>query len=100
MEKLIQYAGKALAKVRKNAQDFLNEKIGSNRTNLILFLIFVYIVFILIVSAILNFHSLIDHYPIYLGLLAALILAIFWVAVFHESESHMTNDGHSFKMSS
>ncbi|WP_339701635.1 hypothetical protein [uncultured Roseivirga sp.] len=98
MEKFIQNAGRALAKVRTATNDFLNERIGGNRRNLILFLVCVYILFILLVSVVLNFKSLIDHYPIYLGLLFALILAIFWVAVFYESESHMAKDGHGFVM--
>tara|TARA_R110000764_G_scaffold172242_1_gene259115 strand:- start:362 stop:1036 length:675 start_codon:yes stop_codon:yes gene_type:complete len=98
MEKFIQNAGRALAKVRTATNDFLNERIGGNRRNLILFLVCVYILFILLVSVVLNFKSLIDHYPIYLGLLFALVLAIFWVAVFYESESHMAKDGHGFVM--
>ena len=98
MEKFIQNAGRALAKVRTSTNDFLNDRIGGNRRNLIIFLVCVYILFILLVSAVINFRSLIDHYPVYLGLLLALILAILWVAVFYESESHMTKDGHGFAM--
>lgn len=98
MEKFIQNAGRALAKVRTATNDFLNERIGGNRRNLIFFLVCVYILFILLVSAVINFRSLIDHYAIYLGLLLALVLAILWVAVFYESESHMAKDGHGFVM--
>src|SRR5690606_23753092 len=87
-----------LAKVRTATNDFLNDRIGGNRRNLILFLVFVYILFILLVSAVINFRSLIDHYPVYLGLLLALVMAILWVAVFYESESHMAKDGHGFTL--
>ncbi len=98
MEKFIQNAGRALAKVRITTNDFLNERIGGNRRNLIFFLVSAYILLILIVSAVLNFRSLIDHYHIYLGLFLTLILAILWVAIFYESENHMDLDRHSFLM--
>ncbi|MCK0189663.1 hypothetical protein [Arenibacter sp. F20364] len=76
MEKFIQNAGRALARVRNATNDFLNDRIGGNRRNLIFFLVSVYILFILLVSAVINFMSLIDHYPMYLGLWFELVLAI------------------------
>lgn len=98
MEKFIQNSGKALAEVRARANEFLNERIGGNRTNLIFFTIAVFILLILSVSAILNFQSLIDNYKIYLVLLSVMVLAILWVAIFYESESHLKDDGHDFRM--
>ena len=98
MEKFIQNAGRAVDKVRTATNDFLNDRIEVNRRNLIFFLVCVYIPFILLVSAVINFRSLIDIYPIYLGLLFVLVLGIFWLAVFYESESHMAKDVHCFTM--
>ncbi len=94
MEKFIQKAGKQLAKVRIKTDQFLREQIGGSRTNLILLILVVFVLVILIVSAALNFNSLLDYYKIYLGLLILMVLAVIWAAIFYESEIHLESDTH------
>ncbi|HZJ34989.1 MAG TPA: hypothetical protein VFD29_00010 [Gillisia sp.] len=98
MEKFIQKAGKQLAKVRIKTDQFLREQIGGSRTNLILFILVVFVLVILIVSAALNFNSLFDYYKIYLGLLILMVLAVIWAAIFYESEIHLESDTHGFPL--
>jgi hypothetical protein len=98
MERFIQRAGKTLAKVRIEIDNFLKERVGNSRTNLILFILGIFVFLILTVSAFLNFGSLIEHFEIYLALLILMGIAILWTAIFYESQTHLKNDRHSFQI--
>ncbi len=58
MEKFIQKAGRALANVRIKIDYLLKERIGGSRSNLIFFILSLFIFIILVVSAVLNFKYL------------------------------------------
>ncbi len=98
MERFIQKSGKILAQVRMKTDRFLKENIGSSRTNMILFILAIFVFLIVVVSAFLNFRSLFDHYKIYLVLFILMVLAVLWTAIFYESQSHLESDRHSFKI--
>lgn len=98
MERFIQKAGKKLAKVRIKTDQFLKEQVGGSRTNLILFILVVFVLVMVIVSAALNFNSLLNYYKIYLGLLILMVLAVLWAAIFFESETHLESDAHDFPL--
>ena len=98
MERFIQKAGKSLANVRMKIDRLLKESIGGSRTNLILFILALFVFLILVVSAFLNFRSLFDHYKIYLALLILMVLAVLWTAIFYESQTHLESDRHYFKI--
>ena len=98
MDRFIQKSGKSLAKVRMKTDRFLKENIGGSRTNMILFILAVFVFLILVVSAFLSFRSLLDYYKIYLVLFILMILAVLWTAIFHESQTHLESHRHSFKI--
>lgn len=98
MEKFIQNAGKVMAKGRSWLNYTLEEKIGGSRTNLILFLISSFICIMLIPTLFFGFQAILEYYWIFLILVTILILALFWVAIFHESNKHLEIDRHPFKM--
>lgn len=98
MERFIQKSGKNLAKVRMGIDGFLKERVGSSRTKLILFILGLFVFLILVVSALLSFRSLLDYYKIYLVLFILMVLAVLWTAIFYESQNHLENDRHSFKI--
>jgi len=98
MERFIQQAGKSLAQARYGVNYFLEEKIQGSRANLIFFLLSVFILFILGVSLIFSFKSLIEHYLIFLVLSVAMGITILLVAIFYESDKHLETDRHNFKM--
>lgn len=98
MERFIQKAGKSLAVIRINFDLFLKERIGSSRSNLIFFILSFFVLLVLMVSAFLNFNSLLDHYKLYLVLFVLMVLAVLWAAIFYESETHLESDTHDFSL--
>jgi hypothetical protein len=98
MERFIQTAGKALAKSRIGINHFLEHKIGGSRGNLILFILCLYVLFMLVLYTLLGFQPLKQSFAINLAMLIIVVCAVFWVAIFYESESHMHTDRHAFQM--
>lgn len=98
MERFIQKAGKSLAIIRVKIDFFLRERIGGSRSNLMLFILSLFVLLVLAVSAFLNFSSLFEHYRLYLGLFVVMVLAVLWTAIFYESETHLESDTHDFPL--
>lgn len=98
MEKFILNAGKVLAKWRSKINYFLEEKVQGSKTNLILFLLSFFVVFVLSFSLILGIGSLADNYLIFLVLLIIMILVLVWVAIFYESNKYLEIDRHNFQV--
>jgi hypothetical protein len=96
MEKFILNTGKSLAKWRSGINYFLEEKVQSSSTNLILFLLSVFAVFVLSFSLIFNLPSITDYYPIFLILFVVMLLVLVWVAIFYESNKYLETDRHNF----
>ena len=95
MERFIQQAGKALDQARSGFNYFLEEKIQGNRANLIFFILFLFILFILGVSLIFSFKSLTEHYLIFLVLLITMGITILWVAIFYELDPRTNSNWNS-----
>ena len=98
MEKFILHAGKALAKWRSGMDYFLEEKVQSSSTNLILFLLSTFVIFVLSFSLFFGLHSLADNYHIFLILFTIMLLVLIWLAVFYESEKHLETGRHEFQI--
>lgn len=98
MEKFIQNAGKVMAKGRSWLNYTLEERIGGSRTNLILFLISSFIGLVLISALFFGFQAILEYYWVYLVLLCILVLALFWIAIYYESNKHIETNRHPFKM--
>ncbi|MGB8704806.1 MAG: hypothetical protein WCD31_07240 [Gillisia sp.] len=98
MEKFIFNAGKALARWRSGINYFLEEKVQSSSTNLILFLLSIFMVFIMSFSLFFGLHSIVDNYPIFLILFTIMLLVLIWLAIFYESEKHLETGRHEFQI--
>ncbi|MDT0642740.1 hypothetical protein RM553_07835 [Zunongwangia sp. F363] len=98
MEKFILNAGKVLARWRSGINYFLEEKVQRSSTNLILFLLSTFVVFILSFSLFFGVRSIIDNYVIFLILFSIMLLILIWVAIFYESEKHLETGRHDFQM--
>lgn len=98
MEKFILKSGKLLARWRSGINYFLEEKIDGNATNLILFLLALFIFIILAFSLFFGFNFITDNYLIFLILLVVLGLVMLWAAIFYESNKHLETDRHNFKV--
>lgn len=98
MEKFILKSGKLLARWRSGINYFLEEKIDGNATNLILFLLALFIFIILAFSLFFGFSFITDNYLIFLILLVVLGLVMLWAAIFYESNKHLETDRHNFKV--
>ncbi len=98
MEKFILSAGKALAKWRSGINYFLEEKVQNSPTNLILFILSVFVVFILSFSLIFGPGSIIDNLSVFLILCAIMLLVLIWLAIFYESNRHLETERHHFRL--
>ncbi|MDT0651321.1 hypothetical protein [Autumnicola edwardsiae] len=98
MEKFILNAGKVLARWRSGINYFLEEKVQRSSTNLILFLLSTFVVFILSFSLFFGVRSIIDNYVIFLILFSIMLLILIWVAIFYESEKHLETGRHPFQI--
>jgi hypothetical protein len=98
MEKFILNAGKALAKWRSGINYFLEEKVQNSSTNLILFILSIFIVFLVSFSLILGPGSITDNFPVFLVLLIIMILVLVWLAIFYESNKYLATERHDFQM--
>ena len=98
MEKFLHNAGKLLADWRSQMNYFLEEKVQARKTNLILFLISFFVVFILSFSLIFGFGSIKDNYLIFLVLLVVVLLVLVLVTIFYESNKYLETDRHSFQV--
>ncbi|SHF68214.1 hypothetical protein SAMN05444483_10230 [Salegentibacter echinorum] len=98
MEKFILKSGKLLARWRSGINYFLEEKIDGNATNLILFLLALFIFIILAFSLFFGFSFITDNYLIFLILLVVLGLVMLWAAIVYESNKHLETDHHNFKV--
>jgi hypothetical protein len=98
MEKFILESGKALANLRSGINDFIEDKIEGNATNLILFILAFFILFVLSFSLIFGVKSIMDDYVYFLVLLIVLAVVLVWLAIFYESDKHLETDRHNFKV--
>lgn len=98
MEKFILKAGKAVAKYRSTVHHFLEEKVQSSATNLILLLLSLFIVFMLLLSVILGAKPILDNYLVFMGLVVVMALVMIWVAVYYESNKYVETGRHNFKI--
>lgn len=98
MEKFILNAGKSLAKRRSQINYFLEEKVQKSSTNLIIFLLSGFVLFVLGFSLIFNFPSITDNYLLYLILVVVMVLVLVWVAIFYESNKYLETDRHAFRL--
>lgn len=88
-EKFISKSGKTLAKVRSQKNYFLEEKVQNSSTNLILFILSVFVVFILSFSLIFGIGSIADNYLVFLILFAVMLFVLVWLAIFYESNKYL-----------
>ncbi|GHA38360.1 hypothetical protein GCM10007103_19680 [Salinimicrobium marinum] len=98
MEKFILNAGKVLARWRSGINYFLEEKVQNSSTNLILFILSIFTVFLVSFSFIFGPGSITENFPVFLFLLIVMILVLVWVAVFYESEKHLETERHDFRL--
>ena len=98
MEKFILNAGKALAKWRLEINYFLEEKVQNNSTNLILFILSIFIVFLVSFSLIFGPGSITDNFPVFLVLLIVMVFVLIWLAIFYESNKYLETERHNFQM--
>ncbi|MBZ9630378.1 hypothetical protein LB465_06260 [Salegentibacter sp. LM13S] len=98
MEKFILESGKALARLRSGINDFIEDKIEGNASNLILFILAFFILFVLSFSLIFGVKPIIDGYVYFLILLIVLAVVLIWLAIFYESNKHVETDRHNFKL--
>ena len=98
MEKFILKSGKLLAKWRSAIDYFLTEKIEGNSTNLILFLLGIFILFLVGFSLIFGMKSIVANYIAFLISLIILVIVLVWVAIFYESNKHLETDRHQFQV--
>lgn len=98
MEKFISKSGKLLAKWRSAIDYFLSEKIEGNSTNLILFLLGLFIFFFFSFSLIFGLKPLTENYVPFLISLIILVIVLVWVAIFFESNKHLGTDRLEFKV--
>ncbi|MGI0106157.1 hypothetical protein [Salinimicrobium sp. WS361] len=86
MEKFILNAGKTLAKWRSGINYFLEEKVQNSSTNLILFILSIFTVFLLSFSLVFGPGSITDNFPFFLILFLVMVLILIWLAIFYESK--------------
>ncbi|SFN99524.1 hypothetical protein [Salegentibacter flavus] len=98
MEKFILKSGKTLARWRSGINYFLEDKVEGSSTNLILFLLAVFILIVLSFSLFFGFRFITDNYLVFLSLLVVLGLVMVWAAIFYESNKHLETDRHNFKV--
>ncbi|TDN78238.1 hypothetical protein DET49_1501 [Salegentibacter sp. 24] len=98
MEKFILKSGKALARLRSGINDFFEDKIEGNVTNVILFILSFFILFVTSFSLIFGIQSIIEGYVYYLILFIILAVILVWLAIFYESDKHLETDRHNFKV--
>ena len=98
MEKFILKSGKVLASWRSRVDYFLEEKVQSNSTNQILFIVSLYVLFLLSSSLLLGIQNLQDNFLIILLLSILLLVILVWLAIFYESNKHLQTDHHNFKV--
>ncbi|WBL22336.1 hypothetical protein [Zunongwangia sp. HRR-M8] len=98
MEKFILESGKALARLRTGINDFIEDKIEGNVTNVILFILAFYIFFVTSFSLIFGIQTIIDGYGYFLVLFIILAIVLVWLAIFYESDKHLETDRHNFKV--
>ncbi|MDT0649910.1 hypothetical protein [Autumnicola edwardsiae] len=98
MEKFILNAGKVLAKWRSGINYFLEEKVQNSSTNLILFILSVFVVFIVSFSLIFGPGSITDNFPVFLILFAVMVLVLVWLAIFYESNKYLETGRHDFRI--
>jgi glucan phosphoethanolaminetransferase (alkaline phosphatase superfamily) len=96
MEKFISKSGRALAKWRSGINFFLEEKVQNNSTNLILFILSVFVFFILSFSLIFGLGSITENYPVFLILFLIMALVLIWLAIFYESNKYLETQRHDF----
>lgn len=98
MEKFILKSGKTLAKWRSGINYFIENKIEGSATNLILFILAFFILFVSSFSLIFGIQAIIDGYIYFLILLLILVVVLIWAAIFYESNKHLETNRHNFKV--
>lgn len=98
MEKFILESGKVLARLRSGINDFIEDKIEGNATNLILFILAFFTLFVFSFSLIFGVKAIIDGYVYFLILFIILAVILVWLAIFYESNKHVETDRHNFKV--
>ncbi|WP_026837083.1 hypothetical protein [Gillisia sp. JM1] len=98
MEKFILNAGKVLARIRSSINYFLEDKLQGNPSHIFYFLMALFILYILLISAVFGFTVLIENALAFMVMVLLLAIILLWLAIRHESDKHLQKDRHPFNI--
>jgi len=98
MEKFILNSGKVLARIRSSINFFLEDKLQGNPSHIFYFLMALFILYILLISAVFGFTVLIENAFAFMVMVLLLAIILLWLAIRHESDKHLQKDRHPFNI--